>query len=62
MALVFFEEAEAAVPEAASGGGECGCSFDRKIPYKLAFWRFLSSKLDSSYKNDPKIISKRPLN
>jgi len=62
MALGLFEEAEAAVPEAASGGGECGCSSDRKIPYKLAFWRFLSSKLDSSYKNDPKIISKRPLN
>jgi len=62
MGLDLFEDVGVAVSEAASGGGECGCSSDRKIPYKLAFWRFLSSKLDSSYKNDPKIISERSLN
>ena len=62
MGLGLFEEAEVVEPEAAGGGGECGCSSDRKLLYKLAFWRFFSSKPDSSCKNDPKIISKRPLN
>ena len=69
MALGLFEEAEVAarellvaVPEDASGGSECGCNSDRKIPPKWAFRRFLSSKLDSRYENDPKIIWKRPLN
>ena len=56
MGLGLFEEAEVVEPEAAGGGGECGCSSDCKIPPKLAFWRYLGFKLDSIYKKDLKII------
>jgi len=62
MALSLFEEAKVALPEAGSGGGECGCSSDCRYHPKKAFLAFFSSRLDSSYKNELKIIRKAPPN